>query len=63
MAKDPILQKSLVCAGVLWRAIPKLLHFDVSHELQQKASIEAAARKVAAAREAGAKIGGNVISM
>ena len=48
------LQHSLVQAGVLWRAVPKLLHFDISLELQQKANIEAAAKKAAEAAAAGA---------
>jgi hypothetical protein len=53
MAKHVDLQKNLIDAGVVWRSIPKLLHFDISLELQQKASIEAAAKKAAEDAAAG----------
>ena len=43
MAKRQELQHCLVQAGVLWRAIPKLLHFDISLELQKQKSVGAAA--------------------
>eukprot|EP00615_Pteridomonas_danica_P018886 CAMPEP_0114410564 /NCGR_PEP_ID=MMETSP0102-20121206/24120_1 /TAXON_ID=38822 ORGANISM="Pteridomonas danica, Strain PT" /NCGR_SAMPLE_ID=MMETSP0102 /ASSEMBLY_ACC=CAM_ASM_000212 /LENGTH=353 /DNA_ID=CAMNT_0001578261 /DNA_START=73 /DNA_END=1132 /DNA_ORIENTATION=- len=36
MAKHPDLQKNLIEAGIVWRSLPKLLHFDISLELQQK---------------------------
>jgi len=53
MAKHPDLQKNLIEAGIVWRSLPKLLHFDISLELQQKASIEAAAKKAAEDAAAG----------